>query len=171
MPIPDLVSDRLILRQLLPDDADNVYKLRSDLAINKYLDREPARTIKDARGFIKMISDKVESNKAFYWAIILTETSEFAGTICLFNFSADHKECEIGYELLNGFQSKGIMQEAVTEVIEFAFEKLPVHTIVAESHKENQRSIRLLEKFKFERSLVPDRSSEYFEVFTLIKPQ
>ncbi|GAB4093755.1 hypothetical protein GCM10028786_26820 [Flaviaesturariibacter terrae] len=69
--------------------------------------------------------------------------------ICLYGFSDDSAGCEIGYELLPGFQGKGIMREALEKVINYAFHTLNVQKIDAFFHRENKRSQKLLETFSF----------------------
>jgi len=80
------------------------FALRSDTEINKYLDREPSRTIEDAISFINKVNDNIKKNNSLYWVITLTKTKTFVGTICLFDFS--NNSCEIGYELMIKFQGE-----------------------------------------------------------------
>ena len=80
------------------------------------------------------------------------------GTICLYGFSDENDNCEIGYELLTNFQRQGIMKEAVEKVIDYAFNTIKVQKIEAFFHRDNQSSIKLLEKFSFKNSNVPDKT-------------
>ena len=151
---PILVTERLTLRPLLLSDAHDIFALRSDPQINKYLGRQAAKTIEDAIGFIQMITENIQKNASFYWAITLTESKTFAGTICLFECSGE--QCEIGYELLNAFQGKGIMKEAAGKVIEYAVQTMKMQRIEAFSHKDNHGSLRLLEKLGFKKATDAD---------------
>ena len=87
--------------------------------------------------------------QALYWGITLRDKNILIGTICLYGFSDENDNCEIGYELLTDFQGQGIMMEAVEKVIDYAFNTIKVKKIDAFFHRNNQRSIRLLEKFSF----------------------
>ena len=106
MPFPTLATERLILRQLVSNDDQLIFTLRSDKQINKYLDRQIAKTIDDARKFIANVNENISQNKALYWAVTLSDTNTLVGTICLFSFSDDDNRCEIGYELLPDFHVK-----------------------------------------------------------------
>ena len=161
-----LITERLTLRQLLLNDAQNIFALRFDSEINKYLDRQPSKTIEDARNFINNVTENIKKNESIYWVVTLTESETFAGTICLFEFSDKHDKCEIGYELLNNFQGKGIMKEAISKVIEYAAQTMKVQTIEAFTHKNNQSSIKLLEKLEFKKSIEPDKTNPDYYVFT-----
>jgi len=81
------------------------------------------------------------------------------GTICLFGFSDENDKCEIGYELLTNFQGQGIMREALEKVIDYAFNTIKVKKIEAFFHRDNQRSIKLLEKLSFRNSNEPDKTN------------
>jgi [ribosomal protein S5]-alanine N-acetyltransferase len=155
MPFPILTTERLTLRQLLINDEQEIFTLRSDSEINKYLDRQISNTIDDARNFIT----KVVKSGSLYWAITLRDKNILVGTICLFGFSDENYKCEIGYELLTNFQGQGIMKEAVEKVIDYAFNTIKVTKIQAFLHRDNQNSIKLLEKFLFRNSNEPDKTN------------
>jgi [ribosomal protein S5]-alanine N-acetyltransferase len=163
-PFPVLKTERLTLRQLRSSDDKEIFALRSNDTVNKYLDRKPAKSIDDAKIFIQTINENIQRNDSIYWAITLNDTDKLIGTICLFNFSDDHSKGEIGYELFPHFQGKGLMQEATTKVIQFGFQHVGLHTIEAYTHSENQSSTRLLEKLNFKRDSAADQN---FAVFIL----
>lgn len=148
-PFPILTTQRLTLRPLEITDEQEIFTLRSDSEINKYLDRQKASTIEDARNFIHKITEHINKKDSLYWAITFTDKNILVGTICLFSFSTEKDSCEIGYELLSTFQGQGIMQEALEKVIEYAFNTIQVKRMEAFFHRDNQRSITLLKKFSF----------------------
>ena len=156
-PFPILTSERLTIRQLVTNDQQEVFILRSDCQVNKYLGRQIANTIDDARNFINKVNKNLNKNESLYWAITFSDKNIFVGTICLFSFSDQNNKCEIGYELLPNFQGQGIMKEAVEKVIDYAFNTMKVQKIEAFFHRDNQSSIRLLEKFSFRDSNEPDK--------------
>lgn len=168
-PFPILTTERLTLRQLSTDDQQDIFILRSDIEINKYLDREPSKTIEDAIKFINKVNDNIEKNNSIYWVITLTSTKTFVGTICLFGFSNEENSCEIGYELMTKFQRQGIMQEAIQSVIDFVFKTLELKKILAFTHYENQNSSNLLLKLNFLKSIAADKENPNLTIFTLTK--
>lgn len=154
-PFPILTTERLTLRQLVINDEQEIFILRSDNEINKYLDRQISNTINDARNFI----NRITKNNSSYWAITLSDKNILVGTICLFGFSDENYKCEIGYELLTNFQGQGIMKEAVEKVIDYAFNTIKIKKIEASLHRDNLSSIKLLEKFSFRNSNEPDKTN------------
>ena len=166
--LPILKTERLTLRQLLITDEQEIFTLRSDSEINKYLDRPLSNTLDDARNFINKVNENIKKNNSFYWAITLSEHNTLIGTICLFGLSDENEKCEIGYELLTNFQNQGIMKEALEKVIDHAFHTIKVKKIEAFSHKDNKGSIKLLEKFSFENSNETDEMNPELICYRLI---
>jgi [ribosomal protein S5]-alanine N-acetyltransferase len=165
-PFPVLTTDRLTLRRLVMDDAEQILALRSDANVNQYLDRAPSQTIDDASRFIATIHENINKNEALYWAITLTGSPRLVGTICLFQFSDQNRQCDIGYELLPAFQGQGIMQEAAKKVIDHAFQSIGLHKIAAFTHRDNRSSVKLLEKFRFFK-LGEDREDARYHIYEL----
>jgi ribosomal-protein-alanine N-acetyltransferase len=165
-PFPTLTTQNLTLRQVTPGDAQSIFALRSDPEINKYLERNPSKTVEDAIRFINIVTENIEKNESLYWAITLTESNAFAGTICLFGFSDKPGTCEIGYELLRNFQGQGIMLEAARKVMEYAVQTLQVQTIEAFTHQDNEGSTKLLAKLGFKKALEPDKTNPDLYGFT-----
>jgi len=152
------------LRQLRSSDDKEIFALRSNDDINKYLDRKPSKSIDDAKDFIQIINENIQRNNSLYWAITSSDTDILIGTVCLFDFSEDHSKAGIGYELLPSFQGKGIMQEAILKVVQFGFQHIELNSIEAYTHSKNQSSTRLLNKLNFKQNSASD---ENFTLFIL----
>lgn len=160
---PILKTDRLTLRQLSECDVQEIFLLRSDTLINKYLGRQPSKTLDDALEFI----EKIKSNSLTYWAITQKGNEKLVGTICLFDVSEELKKCEIGYELLTAYQGKGIMLEAAKKIIEYAFQTMDLITIDAYTHQDNQSSTNLLKELKFTKTESVEESNSKLILFRL----
>ena len=161
--VPTLTTERLTLRQLLESDVQEIFLLRSDTIINKFLDRKPSETLEDALNFIR----NIRNNELLYWAIAQTYNEKLIGTICLFDFSEELNKCEIGYELLTDYQGRGIMSEATKKIIEFAVHTLGLKIIDAFTHTDNQSSTKLLQRFNFEKTEISDEKNPNLIVFRL----
>jgi [ribosomal protein S5]-alanine N-acetyltransferase len=166
MTLAVLDTTRLLLRQLKETDVSAIYSLRSNEQVNRFIDRPTAKDPKEAKAFIQ----KILENKSYYWGITLKENGKMIGTICLWNESADRKSAELGYELHPDCQGKGYMDEAMKEVIGFAF-RSGFTSLEAQSHKDNFGSTKLLLKHGFvydeERK---DPENPYIMIFSLAKP-
>lgn len=147
--MPLLSTKRLRLRGLLDSDAPQILAIRSNPEVNKYLGRSNDITIDDARSFINKIEGIVSKGEGFYWAITLKEDNDLIGTICYWNLEPADQKAEIGYELYPDRQGKGLMQEALSAVLNYGFEKAGFEVITACPVEENESSVKLLVKNDF----------------------
>ena len=149
IPFPVIETDRLLFRQLEPADEKEVLALRSNENVNRFLTREHYRTLRESRAFINKINRGITNGEWIYWGLSLKNDAKLIGTICLWNFQLQHYRAEIGYELNPEFWGRGIMKEAIQRVIQYGFEELQLHSIEADIHPGNLRSIKLLEQNGF----------------------
>ena len=156
VPFPVLTTMRLVLRQVELYDNKEIYKLRTDPNINRYLSRPQPATITDINEFINNINDGIRKGDWIYWAISLADKKALIGTICLWNLTEENESAEVGYELLPEYQNNGYTQESMQSVIRFGFKSMDLKKFYAYTHKDNIKSARLLEKFEFQKSGVND---------------
>ena len=155
MSFPVIMTKRLILRPLVPEDRKTIFLLRTDIQVSMYLDRPVTGSETEAAAFIEKIRSNGDLGLAFYWAICLNTDPELIGTIGLWNFSEDGTLAELGYEMFPAFQGRGLMSEAIRAVLDFGFHNRGLTAIEASTHKDNTRSIKLLSKFRFQS--LPDK--------------
>ena len=151
-PFPELKTPRLLLRKLEKTDANEMFFLRSNENVLRYIGREPAKTIAEAEDFINKINKAVDENDSILWGItFLNDPSAIIGTICLWNFKIESYRTEIGYLLHPDHWRKGIMKEAITSVVDYGFSVLGLHSIEALLSPENIASSSVLESTGFEK--------------------
>ncbi|MBS1631322.1 MAG: GNAT family N-acetyltransferase [Bacteroidetes bacterium] len=150
-PFPMLETDRLLMRQIEDSDAQDLFLLRSDPAIMRYIDRPLAESTQDTLDMIHKMQDSLIANNGISWVITLKPHAKFIGSIGFWRIDKENHRAEIGYMLAAGFHNKGIMSESMITVLKFGFEKLNFHTIEANVNPANEASIRLLEKNHFRR--------------------
>jgi [ribosomal protein S5]-alanine N-acetyltransferase len=146
---PELYTERLVLRAPVQDDIPFYFELRSNPDISRYLNRPLAQHLSEAAAFVENIMSGTRNKRWYYWTICEQAGQNPVGTICLWNFALYKKEAEIGYELLPEKQGKGIMQEAMTAVVQFSFETLHFDALNAWVESGNSASLRLLERSGF----------------------
>src|SRR3954462_3045386 len=72
-------TERLILRELLPTDAEGMFELDSDADVHKYVGKKPVKTIDECRDVIEFIRAQYVSNGIGRWAVIEKSTNNFVG--------------------------------------------------------------------------------------------
>ena len=171
-PFPELKTERLMLRQLTEDDTQDIFFLRTNEGVNRYIERPRPENINDAIDFILKTNNGIKQNEMIDWAITLKDAQKLIGTICLWNFSEDKTRAEVGFELKPDYQGKGIMNEALENVLEFGFKTVALASIDAYTHKDNISSIILLKKNNFEQNteLIDNENSNNI-IFTITSQQ
>jgi [ribosomal protein S5]-alanine N-acetyltransferase len=150
-PFPILSTERLLLRAITNDDANEIFFLRSDKEVLRYLDKAPAKSVDEAKEFIERIKKDQANNDGILWGITLKDNPLIIGTIGYWRMQKEHYRSEVGYVLHPSYQGKGIMNEAMQTVLKYGFEKMKLHSVEANVNPSNAASIKLLEKNEFVR--------------------
>jgi len=161
-PFPNLETERLFLRRIVKEDVDEIFALRSDEQTMKYIPRPLVKTAEDALEHIAMIDEKIESNEGINWAITLKNSSKLIGIIGHYRIRPEHFRAEIGYMLLPEYHGKGIITEAITEVVNYGFEVMQMHSIEAIIDPDNIASAKVLQKNGFVKE-AHLKENEYYE--------
>ncbi len=148
-PFPVLHTERLILRSITKNDADNIFRLRSDKKVMEFINRPMAKSLSDAEEFINLIQESLKNNNGITWGISLKKNAALIGTIGLWRLIKEHFRAEIGYMLNTDFQQSGIMHEAMQPVLNYAFNVMNLHSIQANVNPDNNASTMLLQKNGF----------------------
>ena len=161
-PFKNLETERLLLRRLTAADVNEMYLLRSNPEIMKYIPRPLAANTEEALEHIKTIDEKIESNEGINWAITLKGNPKLIGIIGHYRIQPENYRAEIGYMLLPDYHGKGITTEAIKRVVQYGFEEMQLHSIEAIIAPENYASEKVLQKNGFvkEAHLL---ENEYFE--------
>ena len=132
------------------EDAPDIFLLRSDETVLKFVGREPAVAIEEAIAFIQRISDAIAANETIMWAITLGDNpGQVIGTICYWRLQPENYRAEIGYALRPAYWRKGIMKETILKVIEYGFDVMKLHSIEARTSPDNIASAAVLEATGF----------------------
>jgi len=153
-PFTNLITDRLVLRELQPSDAEQIFKIRTDPRVNEFLDRGPTKSVDESLKFINNILKAQNNQDSMMWVITLKNEPKLIGTVLYWHIVKEQDKAELGYEMLPEYWGKGIMREALTEMIRFGFETMQLKMIVAETRENNLRSINALKKCGFEQNEV-----------------
>lgn len=151
-PFPEILTNRLLLRRINKSDAKEIFFLRSDESVMKYIDKEREKSVEETEEHIKRLEAMINENNGLVWAIALKNNpAPLIGSVCLWKFQLEHYRAEIGYVLHPGFWRKGYMKEAIHAVVQYGFNKLNFHSIEAMINPENIASAAVLESVGFKR--------------------
>ena len=151
LPFPELMTPRLRLRFIVPEDAESLLFLRSSEDVMRYIDKERMKTREDALALIQKMTDGIHSGTGINWGISLRNDPTLLGTIAFWRLIPENYRAEIGYMLHPDYQGRGLMSEAMTEVMRYGFEIMNLHSIEANINPGNEVSRKLLLKFGFQK--------------------
>lgn len=147
---PTLFTDRLILKEITPNDAEALYSMRSNPEIMKYIDRSIPSSVKDIIELIEKMDLTRKSGDGISWSMFKKDNPQvMIGNIGLFKIMKENYRAEIGYMLNTDEQQKGIMYEAIQRVIEYGFKEINLHSMEANINPANEASRKLLQKAGF----------------------
>jgi ribosomal-protein-alanine N-acetyltransferase len=147
---PTIETDRLILREHCLEDAVTWFELRNNSEVMRYIDRDSPKDIAEVEGYIRGLISGFEQGESMGWAIALKNNpTQMIGNIVFWRMDFPNYRAEIGYLLNPSYWRKGLVTEAMTAVISFAFTEMQLHSIEANINPENEASRGILQKLGF----------------------
>jgi len=142
---PRLETERLVLRQIRASDADALFAFFSDEEVSS----KRHRSVEESQAFIHQLQRWYQTRENVEWGITRKGDDMLIGTCGFYAFDEGFHRAEIGYELLKACWRQGIMSEALTAILTFAFTAMGLHRIEAVVDEGNERSQGLLRKLGF----------------------
>lgn len=144
-------TERLILREIILDDAAEIFNLDSKKEVLRYLPVKTLNHIDETIEIINHIRNQYKENDIGRWAVVLKETQEFIGW-CGIKYIKDEvvngktNFYDIGYRLMPEFWGKGYASEASMACFNYAFDVLKLTELHATIMEGNQASCKIVEK-------------------------
>lgn len=148
-----LETERLVLRHWENSDAENLYEYAKDPDVGPIAGWPPHQSVDESREVIRNVFHAKEA-----YAVCLKEDGKVIGAIELklnghTELTDRNDECELGYWLGKPFWGRGIMPEAVKEILRHAFEDIGMTKVWIGYYEGNTKSKRVQEKsgFRYQR--------------------
>jgi ribosomal-protein-alanine N-acetyltransferase len=135
-------TERLFLRQWVPDDWKRFKPLATDPAVMKYLG-EPWSDER-IHAFVNGGITMAQMRGWILWPVIHREDAELIG-FCGFS-DGFPPDVEIGWRLKPDYWGRGLATEAATAVMRYGFATFGFPRVISVAHPDNRRSIRVMEK-------------------------
>jgi len=137
-------TNRLIIREFVNEDVDDLYKLESDARVIEYIPGSKLLTLNECKREINQYINNYKKSELGSWAIILKSTNEFIG-ITGFRYLPGLKKTEIGTKILPLFWGNKYSTEVGNALIHYGLYKLKLNEIIAMADPNNIKSIKSLE--------------------------
>lgn len=143
-----IVTERLILRQFLPSDWEDLFEY---LSIPEVVLYEPygVYTKDDS---INEANDRHKEENNRFWAVCLEDSKKMIGHVYFAQSEpTEFRTWEIGYVFNPAFHGQGYATEACKRIIQYGFQVKEAHRIVAGVNVRNQASWKVLERLRMRR--------------------
>jgi ribosomal-protein-alanine N-acetyltransferase len=143
-----LETDRLILRPFSEQDAADTFAYCKDPRVGPPAGWPPHKSLEETLEIIRTVF-----SQPHVFAVVERESGRVIGSV---GFVGRHRtelpgpDEEVGYALSPEFWGRGLMPEAVREILRYGFEQLELETIWCGCYEWNQKSRRVAEKCGFQ---------------------
>ncbi len=137
-------TERLILRKLEKSDLKDIYEMRKDPLVMRYI-REPQTDIDSSVKWIVMMTEQWDDQKLGFCGVVEKFTGNFVGWCGLWRLK-ETNEIEVGYAIASDYWGKGYATEAAARCLQYGFEELSLEKIVAVAFPENEASQNVMKK-------------------------
>lgn len=139
-------TERLVIRNFKAEDWRDLYEYLSQKEVLNY-EPECESDEDDCR---KKAMERSQGNT--FWAVCLKESGKMIGHLYLEQTEPKNfLTWELGYIFNPCYYGQGYATEACRGILQYAFEKLGAHRIIARCNPENTASWKLLERLKMRR--------------------
>ncbi|MFP3596994.1 GNAT family N-acetyltransferase [Chryseobacterium sp. SIMBA_029] len=148
-------TKRLLIKPLDENEMRNYilndFVLESSLKLENHSRVVPDRVKKAIETkVLPNLTDQSKNNLYYtFWVVISKEQNKLVAEMCFKGEPNERGELEIGYATYPDFQLNGFMTEAISGLVNWAFQEENINTILAETDLNNIASIRVLEKNNF----------------------
>jgi RimJ/RimL family protein N-acetyltransferase len=147
-----LMTERLLIRPLTPDDLDRHHALFSDRDVVRYLyfgpfDRAAAQEHLERRSVVELPSEGGWIN----FGVEVQGEGVLIGELAMGFISAGHAHYEVGYVFDAAYEGHGYATEGAAMIVELAFAGLGAHRVSGRLDARNERSARVLERLGMRR--------------------
>lgn len=158
-------TSRLILRHFHEGDVVPLLAYRRDPEVARYQGWNSAtETEDDVKERVQEMAKSTGATKGAWFQIAVEEkaTGILVGDIGLRLRGDEPRQGVVGYTFARHAQGKGYATEAMIALLDYVFNTLEVHRVMADALAENERSVRLLERLGFQKE-GHFREAEWFE--------
>ncbi len=145
---PTIKTEKLLLRQIVDSDIDNIFKGLSDPEIIKYYGVN-FQTLEATKEQMTFYADLEKNETGIWWAVCTLDNKTFYGAGGLNSLCKEHKKAEIGFWLLSEFWGQGIMTEVMPIICNYGFDSLGLHRIEGLVESDNLNCKNAMKKLDF----------------------
>jgi RimJ/RimL family protein N-acetyltransferase len=148
---PLLHTPRLALRGVERRDVPEIFELESDPIAMRFWSRLPMTDLSEAEEQVERSMRYFANRDGIKWVLTRPDEDRLLGHASIFSFSEQSGRADIGYGLMRQHWGQGLMHEALTAIVDYAFGPLGLRRLEADVHPDNAASLRSVERLGFTR--------------------
>jgi ribosomal-protein-alanine N-acetyltransferase len=145
---PVIHTDRLLLREIMPDDIHHIYAGLSHADVIQYYGVS-YDSLESTQAQMEWFKNLRSEGTGLWWAVCDQNNNTFYGATGFNNINRNDNSAELGFWLLPEHWGNGYIPEAVRAIIPHGFGELRLAIIEALVETENNNSIAVLKKLRF----------------------
>ena len=147
----EIVTQRLLLRELRESDLKDASALYSDAAFRRYEGELQSKEelAPDFQASLELA--RQEPRERYILAVTISPDDQLCGFVDLMEGRRSIREWSIGWGIHPALWGRGYAPEAARAVLHFTFEELKAHRVMASCHVDNLASARVMEKLGMKR--------------------
>ncbi|EJQ84023.1 MULTISPECIES: GNAT family N-acetyltransferase [Bacillus cereus group] len=142
----DLKTNRLILTKIHGAHAADLFEVYSNSETATYVPREVHKTKEETHRLLENMFTTIRDGKALIWSIMLNDNQKVIGTCGI--WLMPHNSASIGAVISPTYWGKGVIVEALEQVIKVGFQELNLNRIEGRCSVRNVASERVMQKLK-----------------------
>jgi [ribosomal protein S5]-alanine N-acetyltransferase len=146
---PVIETERLILREMSPDDVNALLRHFGNAEVVRFIDMQPIRTLEQANEWLRWMGGFFAARDGLRWGITLKHDRTFIGSAGLHGWNREAHFAEIGCDIAYPYWGHGYGREAMRHIITFGWDQMNLNRVEADVIEGNQRSIHALQKLGF----------------------
>ena len=143
--LPIIETERLILRALSMDDAEDIYEYAKTPYVGPAAGWSPHKSLEETKIFIQIVKSNAQRTGLGVFAVVLKETNKVIGTIEIYDRVMNFK-AQLGYSINHQYWGKGYAVEASKAVLSWSFISLNLQRVEVGLFPDNYQSERVCQK-------------------------
>ncbi|HEX8039476.1 MAG TPA: GNAT family N-acetyltransferase [Chryseosolibacter sp.] len=160
-------TERLLLREMLPEDYDDLFSMNSDPDVMRYMGDGSVRSREQTMAELeRLLSYYVRRPGLGLWATLLKDSYQFVGASGLVYYD-DTLNIGLTFLFAKEHWNNGYATEVSQALLKYGFEKLGLQKIVCRASVDNKAAVAVMEKIgmrQVENRAAGERIQVYYEL-------
>ncbi len=155
---PTLTGERVILRPLVAEDAEHMWRDIHDAEANRLTGTHGTF---EREQIAEWCASRADQEDRLDLAVIDRATGRWAGEVVINEWDPDNATCGFRIALAADSRDRGLGSEATRLIVDYAFDELPVNRLELEVFAFNPRAIAVYERIGFVREGVARQALQW----------